>query len=249
MDVAHFFESLTLRKALSISLIAHVAGIMFALVHPHLFQSSRPFRATVYRVNLVSLPPPPAAPALAGQGAAAPAAAPAAKPASSGPRVIEKTSTTASKKTRKEPEKKSTAKPKPPPPKPQDRSSELSQAIASIKKDLVSKIESESRSDLGPFILGSAETGRADPVFERYLEEISEKIKTSWVYPASQPSAQAIITIKIAKDGKIIDAQVEESSGDSAYDASALRAVQKANPLPPLPSLRYGNPLELGLRF
>ena len=192
MDAAHFFESLTLRKALSISLVAHGVAITFILIHPHLFRSTRTFRPTVYRVNLVSLPP---SPAPAAKTAPAASASAPAKKAPSGPRVIENTRKVVS---RKKSAPQTPAKPQPPPPK--DRSAELSQAIASLKQNLVEKIEQESSLHPGPIILGDATApGRSDPIFQRYLEELTEKIKSSWTYPPSRPPPNANNPINISK--------------------------------------------------
>ncbi|MCX5860338.1 MAG: energy transducer TonB, partial [Proteobacteria bacterium] len=110
------------------------------------------------------------------------------------------------------------------------------------------KIESQTESDL-VVLNPSAGSEKSDPEFQRYLEGISRMIKSAWAYPAVKPRQQLIVSIKIRADGQVTDAKIEQSSQDPAYDASALRAIQKANPLPPLPSLRYGRILEIGLRF
>ncbi|MDP4023358.1 TonB family protein [Methylobacterium sp. NEAU 140] len=44
------------------------------------------------------------------------------------------------------------------------------------------------------------------------------------------------IRIRIARDGSVIDAQVERSSGSAARDAGALAAIRKAGPFPSPPA-------------
>jgi TonB family protein len=47
-----------------------------------------------------------------------------------------------------------------------------------------------------------------------------------------------VIRFEIGSDGAVSGVRVVQASGNAAYDASALRAVQLASPLPPPPT-RY----------
>ena len=42
--------------------------------------------------------------------------------------------------------------------------------------------------------------------------------------------------IKLAEDGRLIDARLDRASGDVVLDRSALRAVAQANPFPAVPT-------------
>ena len=55
---------------------------------------------------------------------------------------------------------------------------------------------------------------------------------------------EAIISVKILKDGTVIVQRVEKSSGNTLFDRSAIRALAKASPLPPPPY-----EMEIGVRF
>ncbi len=266
-------ETFSLKKALTISIFIHFLVILYILFEPRLFPAPTIPLIPVYRVNLVSLPaaptpevvtpsptvkaPAPVPPAPPAQAAPAPPAqtapAPPAKAAPASPRVkkgskllpqAEKKSPASTRPAKKTAAAKTPASAA----KTQDHSRELSQAIASIKKNLIEKIESQTESDL-VVLNPTAGSENSDPEFQRYLEGVSQKIKSAWAYPAVKPRQQLIVSIKIRADGQITDAKIEKSSQDPSYDASALRAIQKANPLPPLPSLRYGRILEIGLRF
>ncbi|MDD5223287.1 MAG: energy transducer TonB [bacterium] len=264
-------EAFSLKKALTISLLIHFLVILYIVFEPRLFPSPAIPLIPVYRVNLVSLPAPPAPevvtpsptveapapvpPAPPVQAAPPVKAAPpvqAAPPVKASPKLhsqaVKKSpaSTRPAKKTAAA--KTAAAKAKDSFAKSLDHSRELGQAIASIKKNLIEKIESQTESDL-VVLNPSAGSENSDPEFQRYLEGVSRKIKSAWAYPAAKPRQQLIVSIKIRADGQVTDAKIEKSSLDQAYDASALRALQKANPLPPLPSLRYGRILEIGLRF
>jgi TonB family protein len=45
-----------------------------------------------------------------------------------------------------------------------------------------------------------------------------------------------VIGVKIADNGRLMDASVDKSSGDQVFDRSAMRAVFQAAPFPPIPS-------------
>ena len=83
-------ESFTLKKALTVSFLTHLVIIIIFLFRPYLFPSARTFKASVYRVNLVSLPPPPSKPAPAPAVAGKTSRSSSPSPAKSGTRVVKK---------------------------------------------------------------------------------------------------------------------------------------------------------------
>jgi TonB family protein len=88
--------------------------------------------------------------------------------------------------------------------------------------------------------------------FNLYYQAIWNKIKAAWVLPSygsSRKQLEAIVILKIKKDGKILNIAFEKKSGDSSLDRSVIRAIKKADPLPPLPPGFKQNYLELGIRF
>ncbi len=86
-----------------------------------------------------------------------------------------------------------------------------------------------------------------------YYTIIWGKIKGGWVLPEglikNQEGLEAIISFKILRDGKIENIRFEKPSGNSYFDKSVLRAVEKANPLPSLPGEYEGEYLDIGVRF
>jgi TonB family protein len=86
-----------------------------------------------------------------------------------------------------------------------------------------------------------------------YLTAIWEKIRSSWTLTESLMPAkkdiESIIAIKIRKNGEIVDTNFEKRSGNRYLDESAMRAIKKANPLPPLPDGFHEEYLEIGIRF
>jgi TonB family protein len=55
---------------------------------------------------------------------------------------------------------------------------------------------------------------------------------------------EAIVSVKILKDGTARVQRIEKSSGNALFDRSALKALAKASPLPPPPY-----EMEIGVRF
>ena len=73
----------------------------------------------------------------------------------------------------------------------------------------------------------------------RYLALVQAQIDQQWVAPpvkAHEKHLQVVLKFRILRSGKVIDIDIAEGSGNSYYDSAALRAVQRANPLPPFPS-------------
>jgi len=57
------------------------------------------------------------------------------------------------------------------------------------------------------------------------------------------------IIIVIERDGKIQKSWFEKKSGNTLYDQSAMRAIKKADPLPPIPKEFSDNTFEFGIHF
>jgi colicin import membrane protein len=101
---------------------------------------------------------------------------------------------------------------------------------------------------------GSSEGGgrTLDPVSQRYMLEIWEKIKNSWGLPgiaSFKKDLETIVTIRIRKDGRIVDINIEKRSGNRIYDESILRVLRSVDPLPPIPTTLNMETMEIGFRF
>jgi len=91
-----------------------------------------------------------------------------------------------------------------------------------------------------------AKTGSSQgSLFDRYYGKITDQIRQEWVYPdTGEKNLEAVIAVKIARDGTITVQGIEKSSGNALFDRSALRALAKASPVaPPLQEM------EIGMRF
>jgi colicin import membrane protein len=87
--------------------------------------------------------------------------------------------------------------------------------------------------------------------FRTYYDRIINRIWSSWVVPGGVTSRTSLITvvgIRIGTGGEIEQFWIEKKSGNEYYDQSLLRAIRKANPLPPLPD-DLTEAHEVGLNF
>lgn len=82
-----------------------------------------------------------------------------------------------------------------------------------------------------------------------YLQGMHRRIGTNWFRPQVPTGTAAIIYFRIQRDGKISEASVETSSGNSTFDRAALSAVRTSTPLNPLPFAYDGTYLGVHLTF
>jgi TonB family protein len=108
-------------------------------------------------------------------------------------------------------------------------------SIISLKGDVNNKDISETP---------SINTGKGS-ISDDYYTKIRNQIWQQWVYPdTGKKDLEAIISIRIMKDGTISMQKIEKSSGNPLFDKSAIKALTKANPLSPPPY-----EMEVGVRF
>jgi colicin import membrane protein len=99
-------------------------------------------------------------------------------------------------------------------------------------------------------------TGRGPRTIEAikiYQAEIQYQIQKNWAF--SQQLAgdsldlEAVLAIKILRNGEIEDIWFDKKSGNNYLDESAYKAIVKSNPLPPLPKAYIGSAYKIGLIF
>ena len=78
-------------------------------------------------------------------------------------------------------------------------------------------------------------SGSGSPEFQPYLEEIHKQISGKWQPPAVNKDSEVVLKFTILKNGHVVDEQVSQSSGVKDVDESALTALRRSSPLPPLP--------------
>lgn len=99
---------------------------------------------------------------------------------------------------------------------------------------------------------GVATRDLLDLKYRLYYNMIWEKIRDSWVLPEAVTKGknlEAIVALRIKRDGTIEKYWIEKGSGNAYFDQSTVRAINKANPLPPLPQDFREDIFEVGVRF
>ena len=228
---------------LIISVCIHLVVLTLLAVLP--WFSARKIHAPIYPVTLITQAAP--------------------KPKATKPKV------TVTKKTSRKPPKKVTKKPvKAKKPKPRKK---VALRKKPVKEDIISerqvrkkiessieklrkKVETEEKPKVTEEVAQIApKPSRAviDMRLRAYYNSIWQRIKEEWILAGSlldeSEGWETVIVIKVQRDGGIVESWFEKKSGSSVYDESAMRAIKKANPLPPLPQELEEDVLEIGIRF
>ncbi len=86
--------------------------------------------------------------------------------------------------------------------------------------------------------------------YDYYLGLIKNKVDNRWSQPvAHKKTRKALVEFTINRKGDVSNAKVADSSGDSYFDQTALRAVTLSAPFPPLPRGFKGDSLRVHYRF
>jgi colicin import membrane protein len=97
-----------------------------------------------------------------------------------------------------------------------------------------------------------ASSSKNSTIENQYFASVFSTLHPHWQLPEYKLWDQdlvAVIVIKIAKDGTIVDQYFEKKSGDRLFDQFVLKTLHDGSPLPPIPAAMQKNTLELGLRF
>ena len=115
---------------------------------------------------------------------------------------------------------------------------QLAEAVDRVRQNMRTAGRS-SRQPVGSRTVGGSGSGggpgRRPPAFVGYTVLVQQRVKDSWIVTHQQAGLTAVVQFGIKPNGEIADIELTRSSGNAAFDQSALRAVHHANPLPPPP--------------
>jgi len=142
------------------------------------------------------------------------------------------------------------AKPRKIEPRKAESPGDVGKAIEGIKNKVLSSKEEASSSS--PPAVASRGRVAMNMKMQLYYSVIWSNIKKEWVLPEGilhDDNFVAVIDAKILRNGNVKDISFEKRSGNRFFDESAIKAVRKASPLPPLPEWIKDNYIEVGVRF
>lgn len=91
-----------------------------------------------------------------------------------------------------------------------------------------------------------------DAQMRAYYAAIWSRIKGKWALPQGilpGEVLETVIDVTILRSGAVTEVSFEKRSGNRYFDESAMKAIQKASPLPPLPAWINDGSIGVGIRF
>ncbi|MFO8088677.1 MAG: TonB family protein [Desulfatiglandaceae bacterium] len=141
----------------------------------------------------------------------------------------------------------------------EDPAAMISDAVTKIQREVEEKKKEESvvgdaiaRLDADNTGSGGEEDGRTGgfgtSIRDRLYEiHVRDHISRNWTYPAALDTAsgnlEAEVVVQVRSEGSIIDYSLRRNSSNPLFDQSVLKAVERSDPLPPLPE-GYGKKRE-----
>jgi colicin import membrane protein len=147
------------------------------------------------------------------------------------------------------------------------RIEELKKKRAAESKDVASRLEDLKKEISGagaqakpaPRAAEAPQTGASGGIkredlearYPAYFSLIHDRVQDEWSIHSEDlkdSKLSIIVSVRIARSGKLLETHIEKSSGDSHFDGSLIKAIRKAE-FPPLPQDFEGDSLETGFRF
>jgi colicin import membrane protein len=125
----------------------------------------------------------------------------------------------------------------------------IRQALDRIQENLKEEEKYTSAANTGT-------SGKGKPISDvelAYAAEIAVLINNNWAFndqmAGGEKNLENLVVIKIMRNGVIDEIWFDRRSGNSYFDDSTYKAIQKSSPLPPLPKEIPGLSKEVGFRF
>ncbi len=99
---------------------------------------------------------------------------------------------------------------------------------------------------------GSPDGEQVATALRVYYIAVTNAIRKQWNLPEylKKQDLETVIVLVLRRDGRVMDLRVEKKSGQPLVDDTAVRAIRKAEPLPPFPEIysRQQMEFEISLR-
>jgi colicin import membrane protein len=100
---------------------------------------------------------------------------------------------------------------------------------------------------------GASVTGTGGSLSMRiYQENVKSYVQNNWSYPAAiqnRKDLEVTVLLKVREDGTILESKFIKKSGDSIFDQSVSKAIERSNPIPPFPEGYEKSYEEFEIRF
>ena len=129
------------------------------------------------------------------------------------------------------------------------KASQVDQALDRLRKKTATEPSASSQTGFGQ---DRQQLASGNSALNDYYRVIWSRIKSQWALPPGilpKGTVETVVHVRILRNGALMDIGIENRSGNAYFDDSALRAVKKANPLPPLPEWFRESSLDVGIRF
>ena len=126
----------------------------------------------------------------------------------------------------------------------------IEKAVSAIRQNQQDKPKtSAAASAAGPVKMSESEVNAQT---KEYIGVVWSRVKKNWTMPQAlmpKENIETIIDVRISRSGALEHMGFEKRSGNRYFDDSALRAVKKSSPFPPLPYWVKDRNIEIGIRF
>ncbi len=100
--------------------------------------------------------------------------------------------------------------------------------------------------------MGAASSSDNSSRIDEYSRFVWAKIKKNWTLPPTmmpKDNVETIVEVRITRSGTLEYIDFEKRSGNTYFDESAMRAVKKSAPFPPLAGWVNSSFIDFGIRF
>ena len=134
---------------------------------------------------------------------------------------------------------------------PQSRPRSVVEAIGQLEKEV--KEGTRALTTDGATATTAGMSQKTQELLDIYNAEIWDRIRKNWAFSTEMAQGrtdlEAVVNVKIMRDGEIRDIWFDNKSGNTYFDDSVLKALKKSDPLPPLPEGFVGPYYEVVFRF
>ena len=123
----------------------------------------------------------------------------------------------------------------------------IEKAVSAIRQNQQDKPKTSAAASVaGPAKMSESEVNAQT---KEYVGVVWSRVKKNWTMPQvllPKENIETIIDVKISRSGALEYVGFKKRSGNRYFDDTALRAIRKSNPFPPLPNFMDN---EFSIRF